>query len=173
MTFDLQPYLENDLLILKPLREDDFEDLYKVASDPLIWEQHPAKDRCQRAIFEAFFKEAMDSKGAFAVIDKKTGEIIGSTRFYPVKETQNAIEIGWSFLARKYWGGHYNKSMKMLLLTYAFDFVENVLFLIHENNFRSQKAVEKLGGERILQLEGRFLTTPSKSTVIYGIKKTS
>src|ERR1700722_15159835 len=104
LIFDLQPTLDNDLVVLRPVREEDFESLYKVASDPLIWEQHPAKDRCQRNVFEAFFNEAIVLKAAFVVIDKITGEIIGSTRFHPVKETQNAIEIGWTFLARKYWG---------------------------------------------------------------------
>lgn len=104
--FDLQPQLENHLLVLRPLREEDLEELYKVASDPLIWEQHPSKDRCQKDVFELFFKEAIGSGGAFAIIDKKTrrpdgqaNQIIGSTRFHFVKETQNAIEIGWTFFS--------------------------------------------------------------------------
>src|SRR5215467_4120076 len=97
--FDLQPTLEDEILILKPLKEEDLDDLYKVASDPLIWEQHPSKDRCQRDVFELFFKDAMASGGAFVVIDKTTGKIIGSTRFHSLKEIENAIEIGWTFLA--------------------------------------------------------------------------
>jgi len=169
MNFDLQVTLENSLLILRPLTEDDFENLYKVASDPLIWEQHPAKERSQREGFKIFFKEAIDSKGAFAVIDPKTGELIGSTRFHRVKEVQNAIEIGWTFLARKYWGGEYNKSMKALMMNYAFKFVENVLFYIHESNFRSQKAVEKLGGKRITALENQVLDARSSEAVIYQV----
>src|SRR6266540_2251724 len=152
--FDLQRKLEDDLLTLKRLREDDFENMYQVASDPLIWEQHPEKDRCQRNVFELFFKDALTSGGAFAVIDKKTGKIIGSTRFNSIKETENAIEIGWTFLARQYWGGHYNRSMKYLMIEYAFHFVDTILFYIDENNIRSQKAVEKMGGERITALDG-------------------
>lgn len=171
MNFDLQPTLENDLLVLRPLKEGDFENLYKVASDPLIWEQHPDKNRCQRNVFTLFFNEAIASKGAFVVIDKKTNEVIGSTRFCSVKETSNAIEIGWTFLARQYWGGYYNTSMKNLMMDYAFDFADNILFHIHEHNFRSQKAVEKLGGERIVQLENRFLETRGHSTVIYKVSK--
>ena len=171
MNFNLQPYLENNLLILRPLLEEDFENLYKVASDPLIWEQHPAKNRCQRNVFEAFFKEAIESKGAFVVIDKKTGGVIGSTRFNPVKETDNAIEIGWTFLARQHWGGYYNRSMKLLMIDYAFNFVENIIFYINENNIRSQKAVEKMGGERIVQLENQPLESRVDSTVIYKINK--
>lgn len=171
MIFDLQPNLENDLLMLRPLKEGDFENLYKVASDPLIWEQHPDKNRCQRDVFTLFFNEAIKSKGAFAVIDKKTSEVIGSTRYYSVRETSNAIEIGWTFLARQYWRGYYNTSMKKLMMDYAFNFVHNIIFHIHEHNFRSQKAVEKLGAERIVQLENQLLATRGSSTVIYKISK--
>jgi DUF1680 family protein/RimJ/RimL family protein N-acetyltransferase len=169
MNFDWQRVLETNLLILRPLREEDFDNLFNVASDPLIWEQHPAKDRCQRKGFELFFKEAMESKGGFIVIDKKTAEVIGSTRFHPVKESQNAIEIGWTFLARKYWGGAYNGSMKMVMMDHAFKFVDQVLFYIHENNYRSQKAVEKIGGKRIVKLEDQILEPRSNATVIYSV----
>ena len=171
MSFYLQPILENDLLILRPLGPDDFEYLYEVASDPGIWEQHPEKNRYEREVFRVFFDKGIESKGAFAVISKKTREIIGSTRFYPVKETQNAIEIGWTFLARKFWGGDYNKSMKLLLMDYAFHFVENIIFCIHENNIRSRRAIEKLGGERITQLENQVLEARTPGTVIYKINK--
>jgi len=172
-SFDLQPVLENHLLTLRPLREEDFEALYNVSSDPLIWEQHPAKDRCERAVFELFFNEALLSEGAFAVIDKKTEKIIGSTRFHLIKETQNAIEIGWTFLAREYWGGYYNRSMKYLMMEYAFNFVENILFYIGEKNIPSQKAVEKIGGKRITTLEGVVLEARPATAAIYNIDKKS
>jgi RimJ/RimL family protein N-acetyltransferase len=169
--FNLQPTLQDDLLIVRPLKEEDFEDLYKVASDPLIWEQHPASDRYKKEVFDELFKDAMQSGGAFAIVDKGTNSIIGSTRFHAIKESKNAIEIGWTFLARQYWGGKYNKSMKCLMMKYAFDFVENVLFYIHENNFRSRKAVEKIGGERITEIEGQLLDLRQQGTVVYNITK--
>jgi len=108
---NLQPTLENDLIILRPLIEDDFEALYVVAKDPLIWEQHPCWDRYKREVFSEFFKESIRSKGALIIIDKSSNSIIGSTRFKPVNNVENAIEIGWSFLSRYYWGGKYNKSV--------------------------------------------------------------
>ena len=169
--FNLQPTLQDDLLVVRPIKEDDFEDLYKVASDPLIWEQHPARDRYKHEVFSELFKDAMQSGGAFAIIEKETNTIIGSTRFHAIKESQNAIEIGWTFLVRKYWGGKYNASMKRLLMDYAFSFVENVLFYIHENNIRSRKAVEKLGGERITAIEGQQLELRQQGTVVYNITK--
>lgn len=171
MIIDLQPTLEDDLIVLRPLTEGDFENLYSVASDPLIWEQHPDKDRCERNVFEQFFKDAMASAGAFAVVDKRTGQIIGSTRFHAVKESGNAIEIGWTFLSREFWGGSYNRSMKQLMMEWAFRFVDHVLFYIDANNIRSQKAVEKLGGERITSLEGTALELRPNASVIYAITK--
>jgi len=67
--------------------------------------------------------------GAFAVIDRNLQQIIGSTRFYDYDREKSEIEIGWTFLARKYWSGRYNREMKDLLLAHAFEFVENVIFL--------------------------------------------
>lgn len=169
--FNLQPVLENELLILRPLKQEDFEKLYEVASDPLIWEQHPAKDRSQRSGFELFFNDALKSGSAFIIIDKGTEKPIGSTRFNKIKESQNAIEIGWTFLAKECWGGHYNKSMKSLMIEYAINYVENILFYIHEDNIRSQKAIEKIGGKRIVSIEGKILETRPTASVIYCIAK--
>jgi RimJ/RimL family protein N-acetyltransferase len=167
----LQPTLEDHLLLLRPLTKEDFEGLYEVASDPLVWEQHPARDRCKRDVFELFFGDAIASEGALAVIDRETDKIIGSTRFHRIKESQNAVEIGWTFLARKYWGGRYNGSMKRLMIDWALQFVDNILFYIDENNVRSQKAVEKIGGERIFAIEGTQLEVRPNASVIYSISR--
>jgi RimJ/RimL family protein N-acetyltransferase len=145
MSFDLQPVLKGDLLELRPLRPGDFEDLYAVASDPLIWEQHPAKDRYQEKVFRAFFDDALKSGGALMAIDLKDGRVIGSSRFHGYDPQKREIEIGWTFLARSHWGGSYNMEMKKLMLRHAFQFVRNVIFVIGPQNFRSQKAVEKIG----------------------------
>jgi len=171
-SFDLQPTLADDILILRPLKQEDLEDLYNVASDCLIWEQHPSRERCRRDVFELFFKDAMTSGGAFAVINKKTGQMIGSTRFQHINEADNAIEIGWTFLAREFWGGIYNRAMKRLMMDHAFQFVDNVLFYIDEKNLRSQKAVEKIGGNRITELGGVTLKRrPDAAAIFYITKK--
>lgn len=149
MPFDLQPVLEGRLLRLVPLRPEDFERLYAVASDPLIWEQHPQSDRYKIEVFKVFFREALESGGAFVVMDCKTGEVIGSSRYYGYDEQRSEIEIGWTFLARSYWGGIYNREMKQLMLRHAFKFVDSVVFLVGPQNWRSQKALEKIGAVRI------------------------
>ena len=113
---NLQPILQNDLAILMPLRENDFEALYEVAKDPLIWEQHQVKDRYQKEVHMKFFADSIESKGALISIDKSTNDVIGSTRFQLLKNVGKAVEIGWSFLSRKYWGSLYNISIKKLMI---------------------------------------------------------
>lgn|SRR5262249_2953661 len=149
MGFDLQPNLKGELVELRPLRPEDWDALFAVASDPLIWEQHPERDRYEKDVFQVFFREALESGGAFVVIDRSSQQIIGSTRFYGYDPEKSEIEIGWTFLARKYWGGRYNAEMKRLLLNHAFKFVETVMFFVGEKNFRSQKAMEKIGATKI------------------------
>ena len=148
MSFDRQPTLTGQLVQLRPLEAGDFAALYAVASDPLIWEQHPASDRYQEPVFREFFREAMESGGAFAAIDLRDGRIIGSSRFHGYDVEKSEIEIGWTFLARSHWGSRYNGEMKSLMLRHAFQFVDRVLFLVGPRNLRSQKALEKLGAIR-------------------------
>jgi RimJ/RimL family protein N-acetyltransferase len=148
MPFDPQPWLQGELLELRPLRAEDFRDLYAVAADPLLWEQHPCNDRHRPEVFEAFFREALESGGALVAVDRKDGRVIGSSRYHGYDETKGEVEIGWTFLARSHWGGAYNREMKRLMLGHAFRFVKSVVFLVGPQNFRSQRAVEKLGGVR-------------------------
>ena len=147
--FDLQPTLKGVLVELRPLRADDEDDLFAVASDPLIWEQHPASDRYKPDVFRAFFAEALASRGSISSPDSKDGRLIGSSRFHGYNGEASEVEIGWTFLARSYWGGQYNKEMKQLMLRHALRFVKRVVFLIGPQNLRSQKAIEKLGGIRV------------------------
>jgi hypothetical protein len=71
MPFDLQPRLHGDLLELRPLCATDFHDLYAVAADPLIWEQHPCNDRHQEEVFNVFFRDALESGGALLAIYRR------------------------------------------------------------------------------------------------------
>ena len=148
MSFNLQPVLRGDLVNLRPLRLDDYNALYDVASDPLIWEQHPVKNRHEEAMFQAFFQEALDAGGTLIATDAKTQQVIGSSRYHGCHKEKSEIEIGWTFLARAYWGGLYNGEMKRLMLQHAFQFVDYVVLLVGPENYRSQRAVEKIGGIR-------------------------
>lgn len=148
MSFDYQAVLKGELLDLRPLRSEDWRDLYAVAADPLVWEQHPENDRHEEAVFEEFFRVAMASGGALVAIDAKTQRVIGSSRFHGYDAEKSEVEIGWTFLAKSHWGGTYNGEMKRLMLQHAFQFVDRVLFIIGPENLRLQRAVEKIGGRR-------------------------
>ncbi len=165
---NLQPTLQNDLVTLRPLAAADLDSLYRVASDPLIWEQHPI-ERWRRDVFEAFFEESLASQGALVVIDNATNEIIGSSRFKPLAGPPVAIEIGWSFLARAFWGGTYNKAFKDLMMGYALTLVDHIIFYIDPDNIRSQKAVEKIGGEQVTAAMYPHLMRPSGADLVYRV----
>jgi RimJ/RimL family protein N-acetyltransferase len=163
--FDPQPALRGDLLELRPLGPGDFDALFAVAADPLIWEQHPERTRYQEPIFRGFFQGALDCGGAFVAIDRADGRIIGSTRFTGYDPRAGVVEIGWTFLARQYWGGRYNGEMKRLMLEHAFKSVGRVIFVIGPENYRSQRAVEKLGAVR-----ARTFSTPQgEERLVYDL----
>jgi RimJ/RimL family protein N-acetyltransferase len=167
MHFDLQPVLKGELIGLRPLRADDFDALYKVASDPLIWEQHPERNRYREEVFRRLFQESLASGGALVAINSETEEVIGSSRFHAYDERLSQIEIGWTFLARSFWGGEFNGEMKRLMLGHAFKFVESVIFVIGEENIRSQRAMEKIGGRRV----GTRTDANGRTNFIYRISR--
>jgi RimJ/RimL family protein N-acetyltransferase len=169
MSFDLQPTIHNELIRLVPLGRGDFEILYAVAADPLIWEQHPSKDRYQREVFEGFFQGAIESGGAFKVIDNVTAELIGSSRFYDHDEALRKISIGYTFIARTHWGRAYNRALKTLMLEHAFQSVDRVTFQVGIGNWRSRKAMEKLGGIYIGEEPVSYFGEPSSPNVIFKI----
>lgn len=149
MSFDLQPTLVGETLELRPLRADDFDALYSAASDPLIWEQHPDSERYKREVFrQNFFDTALESGGAFLILDRQTREVIGSSRYWNYKPDESEIEVGWTFLTRQYWGGATNRELKRLMIAHALRFVERVVLVVGEHNLRSQRACEKIGARR-------------------------
>jgi RimJ/RimL family protein N-acetyltransferase len=169
MTFDAQPTLKGELVELRPLRAADYDALFAVASDPLIWEQHPDRRRCEKERFTEFFGESLASGGALLAIDTKTHEVIGSSRYWGYSAERSEIEIGWSFLARSRWGGVYNGEMKRLMLQHAFRFVRHVVFIIGPDNIRSQRAVEKIGAVRIASR----LDAKGEEKLVYQLTATS
>ena len=169
MEFDFKPVLEGALLTLRPLLRSDFNHLYSVANDPLMWEQHPDKERYKKEVFAKFFEAAMESDHALVAIDRISGFYAGTSRFHDYDATNRQIEIGWSFLGRPYWGGTYNREMKQLMLNHAFQFVDVVNLIIDENNLRSQKAATKIGGE----LTQEDLHRNGLVNVVYSITKQS
>ncbi|PXA83683.1 N-acetyltransferase [Nostoc sp. 3335mG] len=167
--FDFQPTLHGDLLDLRPARPEDFGALFAVASDREIWAIHPAHDRWQEPVFRAFFDDAFADEGGLVAIERTSGEIVGFSRYSMERCEPGEVEIGWTFLARRLWGGRYNTEMKRLMLDHAFRFVDTVIFRVGETNFRSRRAVEKIGGlltdrTETVQLNGAPVTHVTYAT---------
>lgn len=168
---DLQPFLQNEKVILSPLKESDFEILYDAASDPLIWEQHPNPDRYKREVFENYFKGAIQSAGAFLIKDSLNDEVIGSSRYCNLDESKKEIHIGYTFFKRRCWGRGYNQAVKKLMLDHIFNYVELVIFQVGATNKRSQIAMERLGTIKNGEEEVAYFGEPSKLNFIYEIRR--
>ena len=168
-----QPTLIGTSLRLRPLTEDDFEPLFAAASDPLIWEQHPDRERYKHDKFRLYFDSGIESRGALAIIDPDTGKIIGSSRFTGHDPETASIEVGYTFLSRQYWGKGYNRELKQLMLDYAFRFVDDVFFYVGETNYRSQKAMIKIGAKEVKRVSTTQLGGDIRTSVVYQMKNTT
>jgi len=171
MTPDRQPVLEGALVTLRPSTPGDWDALYAVASDPLVWEVHPAHDRWQEPVFRAYFDAGIASGGALTILDKETGAVIGSSRFDNWEPEADEIEIGWTYLARAYWGGTYNREIKRLMLNHIHRFVRTAVFTIGIDNVRSRKAMEKIGGVARPGTVDRLMAGEMKPHLIYAIQR--
>ncbi|MEF9478694.1 GNAT family N-acetyltransferase [Chryseobacterium sp. 1B4] len=171
MKFSIQPHLETEKVDLYPLKEEDFEEVYAAAADPKVWEQHPSKDRWKKDVFKVFFDGAIQSKGAFRVVDKFTGKIVGSTRFYDYNPSENSIFIGYTFYSVDCWGKGINPVVKAAMLNYIFQYVEKVYFQIGADNVRSQIAIGRIGAEKVGEEEVSYFGESSSLNYIYEISK--
>ena len=171
--FDFQPRLTGDLVELRPLAASDWKELHAAASDPLIWALHPQPNRHEEAVFRVYFEEGLASGGALVARDRVTDAVIGSSRYSTKFVQPNEMEIGWTFLRRSHWGGAYNREMKRLMLTHAFGHADTVIFRIGEQNSRSRRAVEKIGGRSIGGTESALVGDRMTSYVRYAITRES
>jgi RimJ/RimL family protein N-acetyltransferase len=171
MNFELQPTLSNERIRLQPLQSTDFDALFAVAADPLVWAQHPNPDRYQRPHFERFFQGALESGGAFLATDAQSGEVLGSSRYYDLGLQPDSVMIGYTFLGRNCWGQGYNQAMKQLMIDHALRFVPTIYFHVGINNIRSRTAMERLGGQFVRELVVEYYGEPPRHNVEYKIDR--
>ena len=171
MEFDLQPTLRGDLIEIRPLAPSDLDALFAAAKDPLIWKQHPESDRYKWEVFRRYFDGAIESRGAFAILERASGRIIGSSRYCNLRAAEGEVEIGWTFLEQAFWGGAYNGELKSLMLDHAFRFVDRVVFVVGENNLRSQRALQKIGARFLKRAEGPEPQGATASDFIFVITR--
>jgi RimJ/RimL family protein N-acetyltransferase len=166
-----QPALLNEKVILEPLEKSDFDQLYSVAGDPLLWDQHPNPDRWKYDVFQVFFKGAMISGGALKILDTKSREVAGCTRFYDYNPAEKSVFIGYTFIGRKFWGQGYNIAVKELMLDYAFTLADTVFFHIGANNERSKSSIRKLGARMTRSIEVSYFGEAPKINNEYILER--
>ena len=171
MSFDPQPVLTGESLILRPLTADDWDGLFAVGSDPGVWELHPVSDRYREDAFRAYFDERLASGGALVATDQRSGAIVGTSSYGGWSTTNGSVEIGWTFLARSHWGGTTNREMKRLMMAHAFGFVDTVTFRIGDHNYRSRAALEKIGGILTDRVEPIVINGTTINHITYAITK--
>jgi RimJ/RimL family protein N-acetyltransferase len=168
---DFQPTLIGPTVTIRPVAADDWPELFAAGSDPEIWKVHPTPDRYTEAEFRKFFDGAVKSKMAFVFVDRSTGALIGSSRYHGHEPMFSEIEIGWTFIVRSHWGGATNREVKRLMLDHAFTFVDTVVFWVGETNWRSQRAMTKIGGVKRAGLFTRELSGADQPYIIFEITK--
>lgn len=141
----MQPSLTGDIVTLRPIARGDYESLFAAASDPLIWAVHPARDRWQEPVFRHYFEDRLLNGDGLTIREKDGGRVIGASCYSLDGRPAGEIEIGWTFLARDYWGGPTNRDVKRLMVGHALAFVDRVIFRVAEANLRSRRALEKIG----------------------------
>jgi RimJ/RimL family protein N-acetyltransferase len=161
---DFQPTLVGPTITIRPIVADDWTELFAAGSDPEIWQVHPVRDRHTEPGFRKFFDGALESKMGFVFVDRATGRLIGSSRYFGYEGERSEIEIGWTFIVRSHWGGRANREVKRLMLDHAFTFVDTVVFWVGEKNRRSQGAMTKIGG---IRRDGLFTRELSGDTPYY------
>lgn len=147
-SFDMTPTLNGPTLMVRPAADEDFEAVFQAAADPAIWSLHPSPNRFQRGVFKTEFWNTASHTGALLmVLEKSTGQCIGSSRFYQWSPVARSVVIGYTFLVTRHWGGPTNTELKTLMLEHAFKTAGSVHFHIGRENLRSRRAVEKLGAQ--------------------------
>ncbi|WP_312790658.1 GNAT family N-acetyltransferase [Sphingobacterium sp.] len=173
MKFVAPNKLENDKVVLRLIDSTDFDTLYQVAIDPLIWAQHPNKDRWKEDVFRSFFEGALSSKSAYLILDKSNGVCIGSTRYYGLDEAAKSIFVGYTFYACEYWGKGVNPLVKEMMFDFAFNFVDTIYLHVGAENYRSQKAVERLGATKVAEKMVSYVNEPERKNFEYALLKST
>ena len=155
---DFQPTLVGPTITIRPIATSDWPELFAAASDPRIWEVRPTSERYAEGELRKFFDGAVSGKMGFVFVDRASGMLIGSSRYHGYEPDFSEIEIGWTFIVRKHWGGPANREVKRLMLDHAFAFVDTVVFWVGDENWRSQRAMTKIGGVRRVGTFTRALT---------------
>ncbi|MFJ7698118.1 GNAT family N-acetyltransferase [Lysinibacillus fusiformis] len=169
--------LENEIVNLKPLELNDLSGILEAASYPEIWSHMPITikkmEDVNNFVENALLMRRNKTEFPFVIVDKKTGEIIGSTRFMDIDDTHQRVEIGTTWLTPAYWRTAINTNCKYLLLEYCFEILhlQRVQIKTDHENSRSQKAIERIGATKEGVLRNHMIRKDgtTRHTVMYSI----
>lgn len=169
--------LSQDKITLRPLKESDISHLWEIASEEAF---HFMLNQLQT--IEEFGKwmkygyeqmQSTDTSIVYVIADKETDELFGSTRIYSIDYLNKSCEIGSTFYGKRYRRTHVNTTVKLLLLTYAFETLGmiRVQFKTDEQNLVSQKAIERIGAKKEGTMRNERIRSTGKprNTVVYSI----
>ena len=146
--------LEGDIVRLEPLALRHVDDLERVAFDPDLWRWVPTQV-ANRDELEAYVDEALDEQARgvalpFAVIGKRDGRAIGSTRYGAISRSDRRLEIGWTWYGRAWHRTGVNTESKLLLLRHAFETLGAIRVELKTDvlNERSRNAILRLGAQQ-------------------------
>ncbi len=169
--------LKGETVDLIPVEMEHFDALFEAASDKELWKYIPS-DCSVRETFNKSYSAAIQDREngtnyPFIIYNKQTGKIIGSTRLMDIVSNDKKLEIGFTWLVKEYWGTGINFECKLLLLTFSFNILKarRVQIKTDENNFRSRKAIEKIGGhfEGVLRKDRIRENGTSRNAAYYSI----
>lgn len=177
MNFNHNIILENNTALLRPLMHRDEEGFSKIAFDADIWKFFTARildlEELNKFIKTSLEDRERNFRYPFTIIQKASGEIAGSTSFGNVSIKDKRIEIGWTWLGKKFMGTGLNKECKFLLLQYAFEHLkfERVELKTDVLNKASRRAMEKIGAkeEGILRSHTLMHDGRRRDTIYYSI----
>ena len=177
MDFSTSIVLENSRVRLRPLELTDFEALKAVAFDPALW--HYTLTRADDAVsLAAYLRQAVEARQQglrypFAIIDRATGELAGSTSYYNVAEADQRLSIGYTWVGTRFQRSGLNRAAKHLLLSHAFCQMryERVELETDSRNQKSRTAMARMGATEEGTLRSHRITQGGlrRDTVIFSI----
>ncbi|MFT2008168.1 GNAT family protein [Pontibacter sp. 13R65] len=177
MNFSNDITLQNDRVLLRPLLPSDAKGLQAVALDEDIWRYMVLRinsvAELEQWLSTALQAREQQQRYTFAILDKQTGNLAGSTAFGNISALDKRLEIGWTWLGHNYRGSGLNRQCKFLLLSYAFEVLqyERVELKTDVLNARSRRAMLKLGAteEGVLRSHTLMHDGRRRDTVYYSL----
>lgn len=179
--FQLNPVLENEWVVLRPITLDDFNNLLPFSlQEPDLWKYGlttcAGEENLRNYLAAAIENRQQKKDYTFVVFDKKLGQYAGSTRFYDIQQAWHTTQLGYTWYGKAFQRTGLNRQCKQLLLAFAFETwgMERVEFRADYNNQKSIAAMKAIGciEEGVLRNHMPTITGGRRDSIILSILKT-